>query len=1036
MAIIASSTSSHPTSPTLSELKQVKNRIIGTPSAKNRLAKDHAMMRMLVETTMDVMAADDVRTEAAQILGSLASLGGHTADATVLAVLIEEDALRCCLSALSTTIPTQVKLRLALARALSGISGDLAELVGPPQWGFGTLEAQSLTGAAVQTLEWFFGSEAMDIWIPMLSGVEAGVVAGMIGNVVRTQSVRERLCAWRNAGEREKKERRGWEATRPSASSGHVLRILLELTGRKETLGNALFALAAMAKDNPAVANELPLQDIVNHAKSCVGEIQLSACLCGTYILRTSSSPSPAVDAILSVLMAIIVNGTTHSAKGAFILSQLLTDSPVYAQLAFDRGALRILLTTLRMLTLPCTSLPPLPPLNPPTSALFTGPEWESWLEHDLDQPKADIRLREATLLSLASISLFSNDIRRALAEDEDETQSIDSNDPSQLHSSTSSSHQSQSSLSLILAALLSPHTSLRCAACHVVRALTRSVAVIRTNFVDSGLGWIVFAAFMGWPQARPRTALGTSGSEEEDIRVVASALRAVCNAVCEFSPLKSIYIEHGLLPRLAEFIHSDHLDADSDYPDAESDVDTEDSLRFNSLWAVKNLVRKSGPATKRQVISVLGWHRQKSTAYPENDSGCVEVSALKRSKLDDLLSSHSAKILEQVLNILRNLAEDEDGISIVLNELDIRNPFNFPTSSSPTSSTGFLLLSRLTSILNQTSSPSHSSHSGILSHSPYSSSQDVLIQSASLLANLVNSSDVNHHRMILTCPGMVHALRRVLAEQGPEVRRPVIRIVLEMVKVDLSASVTSAAAIAEELGPPKDGEESGTNADAIQGGNDEEAGGTDTVEIGYETSPFGSSVITDISSNPYSAGAGRTRGHSRNQGLTGARKILSDAGFVGTLRRIVDQHHYHPSLTHPHSHGHPHPHASVATASSGLGHTGSGIGAHSHPYTHAHGNFGSSSPNSVLLDSPGIGAGARAGGVSVGSLIVGNGIVGNAGREDREDLETARTALDWLERGDMYMYVNSYARSTSRSGGGTGSSVSTGDSGADVSDH
>ncbi|GAW01635.1 hypothetical protein LENED_003241 [Lentinula edodes] len=132
----------------------------------------------------------------------------------------------------------------------------------------------------------------------------------------------------------------------------------------------------------------------------------------------------------------------------------------------------------------------------------------------------------------------------------------------------------------------------------------------------------------------------------------------------------------------------------------------------------------------------VLGWHRQKSTAYPE--------TASKRSKLDDLLSSHSAKILEQVLNILRNLAEDEDGISIVFNELDIRNPFNFPTSPSPTSSTGFLLLSRLTSILNQTSSPSHSSHPGSLSHSPYSSSQDVLIQSTSLLANLVNSSDPN----------------------------------------------------------------------------------------------------------------------------------------------------------------------------------------------------------------------------------------------------------------------------------------------------
>ncbi|KAJ4490442.1 armadillo-type protein [Lentinula aciculospora] len=998
----SSSSSSRNLSPSLSELKQIKNRIIGTPSAKCRLTKDHATMRMLAETTMDVMMADDVRTETAQILGSLASLGGHTVDAIVLAALIEEDALRCCLSALATTTPTQRKLRLALARALSGISGDFAELLGPPQFGLGAFEAQWLTGAASQTLEWFFGSEAMDIWIPMLSGAEAGVAANMIGTVVRTQPVRERICAWRNAGEREKKERRGWEATKPSTSGAFVLRTLLDLTGKKETLGNALFALAALAKDNPAVANELPLQDIVNHAKFRSGDIQLSACLCATHILRTSPGQSPAAEAILSVLLATIADETIHSAKAAFVLSQLLTDSPVYAQLAFDRGALRILLTILRRLTPPSTSIPPLPPLHLPTPSLFTGPEWESWIEYDLDQPKADIRLREAILLSLASISLFSNDIRRVLAEDEGESQST-----FQSHASTASpcSTQSQPSLSLILAGLLSPHACLRCAACHVVRALTRSVAVIRTNIVDSGLGWLVFAAFMGWPQARPRTVLGSSGPEEEDIRVVSSALRAVCNAVCEFSPLKSIYIEHGLLPRLAEFIHPDNLVSDAD-----SDADPEDSLQLNSLWAVKNLVRKSGPATKRQVINVLGWHHPKVAVY--------DPKLHKRSRLDE--------ILEQVLNILCNLAEDEEGISIVFNELDFRNSFFSPSTPSDhfdSSSTDFPLLSHLSSILAYTSSPfssSHPTHNTPVSHPSYSFSQDVLIQSASLLANLVNSLDLKHHRMILTCPGMVHALRRVLAEQGPDVRRPVIRAVLEMIKVDLGVALQSVASI-REVGHIKneDGAE-GTGAgvrdtEVIQEEDDSED--SDMMETGYRTRR----PVTDqaVNLSPAETGRVRTYSHSRNEGFIGARKILIDAGFVGTLRRIVDQHYHHSSLVHPHPYVHPQAHTSAAATPAGHGHMGSGAGVHNQTHVQtSHHQFGS-------LDSSGAGVGGRGGPGNVGAI---SGIIGNAGREDREDLETARMTLDWLEHGDKYMYLNTYRRVRP-------SSVNTGDNGAGVSE-
>ncbi|KIK51546.1 hypothetical protein GYMLUDRAFT_64766 [Collybiopsis luxurians FD-317 M1] len=1108
MTISAASSSSsfrsHP--PSLSELKQLKNRVIGTPSAKCRLAQDDGTMKILVGTTMDAGAGDDIRTETAQILASLASLGGHANDTVVLAALIEADALRGCLSALSKTTTLQVKLRLVLVRALSGIAGDLAELVGPSLWGLGAFEDQWLAGPAAQTLEWFFSAEAMDIWVPMLSGEEAGAVANMIGTVVRTQPVRERLCSWRNAGERERKEKRGWEATKAPTSGGYVLRSLLDLARKKTTLGSALFALAALVKDNPTAANELPLPEIVGYAKSRSGDDQLSACLCATHILRASPSGSapPAADAILSVLMAMITNRTAHSAKAAFILSHLMADSAIYAQLAYDRGALRVLLSILRKLTPPCPPLPALPPMNSPSLAYFTGPEWESWLEHELDQPKVEIRFREAVMLCLASISLLINDIRRALTEDEGETASQPATDAET--PSTASSSQSQPALSLILAGLFSPHASLRHAACHVIRALTRSVAVIRTSIIDSGLGWLVFALFMGRKEARPRAALGPIGvKEKEDPRVVNAALRAICNAVCDFSPLKPVYIEHGLIPRLAELIHPPPHST----PEVDPDADSEDGLRFNALWAVKNIVRKSTLSEKKEVISMLGWHRS---------SKAFEEAGEQKSRLDDLLSTSSPKILEQTLNILRNLSEDEDGISIVMTELDIRHPSSTPlapstsSTSSPSSSSspsGSILLSHLTSILNHpspstsTSTSSytpHTPHTPHVPHTPYTpmtphtphTPTDILIQSASLLANLVNSPDLRHHRMILGCPGMVQALRRVLAEQGPEVRRPVVRAVLEMVKVDFGAGDEEGdgdggEGEGSEVGGEDDDEREGGGGGAGRGRGADREGDedVDVMGIGYgvgmgRSASGSASASTSGSVSASGSGSGSRPGRKRASssstrstgigmgtgarrrtqgGLTGAHRILTDAGFVGTLRRIVDQHHHLP-LAH-HSHGHVG--GSIGHGVGvGVGGGGSGMYGHGHGHGHAHGvssSFGSSSHGSATSSSVlhhhysvlgfGAGEGGGVGGVGVGvgpgvgaGAGVGHhgtgGIAGNMGREDREDLEVARTALDWLEHGDVYAYTTAtYARRASVSVGvGVGGEGRARSGSVDVPDH
>lgn len=75
-------------------------------------------------------------------------------------------------------------------------------------------------------------------------------------------------------------------------------------------------------------------------------------------------------------------------------------------------------------------------------------------------------------------------------------------------------------------ASLTHPHVGVRYAACQVVRALSRAVAVLRTNLMDSGLGILIFDIFK---------------KEDEDRRVLSAALAAVCNIVNECSPLRPV---------------------------------------------------------------------------------------------------------------------------------------------------------------------------------------------------------------------------------------------------------------------------------------------------------------------------------------------------------------------------------------------------------------------------------------------------------------------------------------------------------------
>lgn len=150
--------------------------------------------------------------------------------------------------------------------------------------------------------------------------------------------------------------------------------------------------------------------------------------------------------------------------------------------------------------------------------------------EEDLD---GKARLREGALIALASLSFLSPSLRQ-------QTASLPSLPSALLHSLT---HPRSAAV--------------RAAACQLARALSRSVAVLRTSLVDAGV-------------ADELLARVADKTEKEEVKV--GALAAVANLALDFSPMKEILVERGLLEVLAGYCLPGHSP----------------ELRLNAAWALK----------------------------------------------------------------------------------------------------------------------------------------------------------------------------------------------------------------------------------------------------------------------------------------------------------------------------------------------------------------------------------------------------------------------------------------------------------------
>ena len=312
--------------------------------------------------------------------------------------------------------------------------------------------------------------------------------------------------------------------------------------------------------------------------------------------------------------------------------------------------------------------------------------------------------------------------------------------------------------------------------------------------------------------------------------------------------------------------------------------------------------------------------------------------------------------IQEQAFTILRNLAENEEGISLVFHHLSApvsnKSPQPSATGSHPPSPLLSILLSGLTS-----------------------SSPDVVLQSAYALANLANSPVQAHLEKIAFWPGMLSVLQNLLVDGGvgagaahtisthwppsssaasanpvrtAEIRRPVVGCIAILAtkgsskvrrEVRESGIAGTLKRLCEWSGVPSGGGGGGGASGSHHG-----VGGT----AGMSLSPTTSSSGNWAGRTPASPTSSSTGGNSTSGGVYGS---WSGGGSM------------HASL------GHSHPGSGVSASPVGRhGGHGSYLGGHGH--------------------GPG---GAGAGG---GVLAI---------EDDRDVIQRARAALEWLEHGEGF---------------------------------
>ncbi|PWN42663.1 ARM repeat-containing protein [Ceraceosorus guamensis] len=372
------------------------------------------------------------------------------------------------------------------------------------------------------------------------------------------------------------------------AKPRNTLNVLLEAAecGFAKTQEVALWALAELSRENRQTSFRLfncvtpsgamPTTLLLNLRKETSAPVRLAAFSCLTHIIKVHPFSQRTHECVLSTLIDLTEETGEVQITAMFTFARLISDDPDLQMLATEHYDIIRRFGGFLEKTKSANSAP------------SAGPQSGAPRDEHL------IRLREAVLTALAALAFQRDEIRRAL---------VDATSPALLP--------------LIVPSLTATDLGIRVAACRLVRALSRSISILRTSLVDAGVA---------------EKLIGMIKDDNEDAEVKQQATATICNLVLKFSPMKQLLLEEGGIQKLVELARSREGG----------------STRLNALWALKNVLYSSETDTKRNVMSALGWDY---------------VAALAADRKDEDPAAQ-----EQALAIIRNLASSrEEDIELTL---------------------------------------------------------------------------------------------------------------------------------------------------------------------------------------------------------------------------------------------------------------------------------------------------------------------------------------------------------------------------------